>query len=69
MSEHQATLVDILPAHAFDLDALQHYVESACEKTFNTFTVRQFQGGQSNPTFLIDADNKHWVLRKKPNGK
>ncbi len=69
MSEHQATLVDILPAHAFDIDALQHYVESACEKTFNTFTVRQFQGGQSNPTFLIDADIKHWVLRKKPNGK
>ncbi|MBI3452395.1 MAG: phosphotransferase family protein, partial [Rhodospirillales bacterium] len=31
--------------------------------------LRQFQGGQSNPTFLIEAGGRHWVLRKKPPGK
>ncbi|CAG8626139.1 10144_t:CDS:2 [Cetraspora pellucida] len=32
--------------------------------------IRQFNGGQSNPTYLlIDANKKYYVLRKKPPGK
>lgn len=31
--------------------------------------VRQFAGGQSNPTFLVEADGHRYVLRKKPPGK
>ncbi len=31
--------------------------------------VRQFAHGQSNPTFLVTAEGKSFVLRKKPNGK
>ena len=31
--------------------------------------VRQFRGGQSNPTFLLrDGDGAHYVLRKQPGG-
>ncbi|MDE1996014.1 MAG: phosphotransferase [Rhizobiaceae bacterium] len=30
--------------------------------------IRQFQGGQSNPTFLIEANGGKVVLRKKPPG-
>lgn len=31
------------------------------------FTIKQFRFGQSNPTYLIiDAANKHYVLRRKP---
>jgi len=32
------------------------------------FTVRQFEGGQSNPTFLLETGARRWVLRKKPPG-
>lgn len=30
--------------------------------------LKQFQGGQSNPTFLITQDAKQFVLRRKPTG-
>jgi aminoglycoside phosphotransferase (APT) family kinase protein len=30
--------------------------------------VRQFDGGQSNPTYLIDASSGRYVLRRKPPG-
>src|SRR5690606_40927550 len=31
--------------------------------------IKQFQGGQSNPTFLLTIGEKRYVLRKKPPGK
>ncbi|NIJ20109.1 aminoglycoside phosphotransferase (APT) family kinase protein [Sphingomonas naasensis] len=32
------------------------------------FTVAKFPGGQSNPTYRIDAGGRAWVLRRKPFG-
>ena len=34
-----------------------------------TITLRQFQHGQSNPTYLIRSGDRKIVLRKKPPGK
>ena len=34
-----------------------------------TMTLRQFQHGQSNPTYLIRSGDRKIVLRKKPPGK
>ena len=31
--------------------------------------VRQFKGGQSNPTYLIETPARRYVLRRKPPGK
>lgn len=31
-------------------------------------TVRQFDGGQSNPTYLLQAQSGKYVLRRKPTG-
>ena len=31
--------------------------------------VRQFEGGQSNPTFLLEADGQRYVMRKQPPGE
>ncbi len=31
--------------------------------------VRQFAGGQSNPTYLIETPGRRYVLRRKPEGK
>ena len=32
-------------------------------------TVKQFKGGQSNPTYLLGTPARHYVLRRKPPGK
>jgi aminoglycoside phosphotransferase (APT) family kinase protein len=69
MSAHEATLVDVLAAHAFDESALQAYLQTTLNQTFTSFSIQQFQGGQSNPTFKVIADDHLWVLRKKPAGK
>jgi aminoglycoside phosphotransferase (APT) family kinase protein len=32
-------------------------------------TVRQFKGGQSNPTYMLETPQRRYVLRRKPPGK
>lgn len=62
-------LVDILPGHRFDVDALREYLTGRVEGVDKGFEIKQFQGGQSNPTFLITAGDRRYVLRKKPPGE
>ncbi len=64
-----AELVDILPQHRFDEARLTEYLVTSVPAITAPLTVRQFQGGQSNPTFQItDAAGARFVLRKKPPG-
>jgi aminoglycoside phosphotransferase (APT) family kinase protein len=44
---------------------MQVHVEGFC----GPIGVRQFAGGQSNPTFLVESANHRYVLRRKPPGK
>lgn len=63
-------LVDVRPQHRFDEAALAAHLARALPQVFaGTLTVRQFEGGQSNPTYLLEADGRRYVLRKKPPGK
>jgi aminoglycoside phosphotransferase (APT) family kinase protein len=59
----------IRPGHAFDLDRLSDYLEHHLEGFSGRAAVRQFRGGQSNPTFLVESDGARYVLRKKPPGE
>jgi aminoglycoside phosphotransferase (APT) family kinase protein len=62
-------LVDVLPHHRFDEAALSDYLAANVPGLAAPLEIRQFQGGQSNPTFLIADTNRHrYVLRKKPPG-
>ena len=64
-----ADLVDVLPQHRFDEAALAAYLARALPEAEAPLSVRQFQGGQSNPTYLLrDATGRRYVLRKKPTG-
>ncbi|RFA27268.1 phosphotransferase family protein [Alkalilimnicola ehrlichii] len=63
------SLVPPLEAHRFDENALQEYLGPKLEGFSAGMRVMQFQGGQSNPTFLLEAGSKRYVLRKKPPGK
>lgn len=63
-------LVPVNKVHRFDEDKLGKYLSSIGLNQFdNGLEIKQFQGGQSNPTFSVEAKNKRYVLRKKPPGK
>lgn len=63
------TLVAILPQHALDEAKLFKYLQDHLEGFTLPANIRQFQGGQSNPTFLIESAAASYVLRKKPPGQ
>jgi aminoglycoside phosphotransferase (APT) family kinase protein len=62
-------LTDVREAHRFDEAALGHYLSKHLDGYRGPLQVRQFEGGQSNPTFLLTADSGQYVLRKKPPGE
>ncbi|MGW0158490.1 phosphotransferase family protein [Mycobacterium sp. NPDC003323] len=59
-------LVEVLPQHRFDEEALRRYL--AGHGIDGPLQIRQFQGGQSNPTFHLHSPAGEFVLRKKPPG-
>ena len=64
-----AKLTAVREAHRFDEGALGEYLRDKLAGCAGPLSVEQFEGGQSNPTFLINGDGKPYVLRKKPPGK
>ncbi|MDA3921688.1 MAG: phosphotransferase family protein [Salinisphaera sp.] len=65
-------IIDVREGHRFDISALGEYL-AAQGLLEGTPQVKQFQGGQSNPTFLLEIDNdeeakRQYVLRKQPPG-
>lgn len=68
MSNTAQTLVPVIAAHRFDEAALAGWLRAAVPDFDGPLAVRQFQGGQSNPTFLLEASGRKLVLRKKPPG-
>lgn len=65
---HDAHLIDPLPQHRLDEAALAACLETGLAGFTGPLRVRQFQGGQSNPTYLLETPTHLWVLRKKPPG-
>lgn len=59
----------VSPQHAFDSGRLADWLRSHVEGFSGELTVEQFKGGQSNPTFLLSAGNRKYVMRRKPPGK
>ena len=55
--------------HAFDEAALARYLREHVEGFSDDLKVEQFKGGQSNPTFMLTAGGRRYVLRRKPPGK
>lgn len=55
--------------HRFDEAALAAWLGTHLTGYAGPLQVRQFDGGQSNPTFHLAAASGEYVLRKKPPGK
>lgn len=62
------TLVPVLANHRFDEAALAQYLAAHLPDFAGPITLLQFQGGQSNPTFVIETPRRRYVLRKQPPG-
>jgi len=58
----------VRPGHEIDADALLAYLEREVRTFSGPIKIRQFAGGQSNPTYLIETPEKKYVLRRKPYG-
>ncbi|SNX88104.1 related to Phosphotransferase enzyme family domain protein [Melanopsichium pennsylvanicum] len=55
--------------HAFDVQALNAYLEANVTAIATPVNVKQFSFGQSNPTYILfDRNHVRYVLRKKPPG-
>jgi aminoglycoside phosphotransferase (APT) family kinase protein len=61
-------LVDVRSAHRFDESAMDGYLKQHLEGYTGSPVIKQFEGGQSNPTFLVTSGERRYVLRKKPPG-
>jgi aminoglycoside phosphotransferase (APT) family kinase protein len=59
----------VAPGRAFDVDRLQAFMEEHVEGFSGTLDVREFKGGQSNPTYSLTAGGKRYVMRRKPPGQ
>jgi aminoglycoside phosphotransferase (APT) family kinase protein len=53
----------------FDIGRLEGYLHAQVKGFAGPITLRQFKGGQSNPTYLIETPQRRYVLRRKPPGK
>jgi aminoglycoside phosphotransferase (APT) family kinase protein len=53
----------------FDGERLADYLTRTIRGFGGPLTVKQFKGGQSNPTYLLETPGRRYVLRRKPPGK
>jgi aminoglycoside phosphotransferase (APT) family kinase protein len=57
------------PALRLDAARLETYLAAQVAGFAGPLTVKQFKGGQSNPTYLLETPGRAYVLRRKPPGK
>ena len=60
---------DVAAALRIDVASLERYLAATIAGFAGPLTVRQFKGGQSNPTYLLETPLRRYVLRRKPPGK
>ena len=60
---------EVSERHRFDEAKLARWLEANVEGFAGPLEVRQFKGGQSNPTYQLVTPSKKYVLRRKPPGK
>ncbi len=61
-------ITEVRENHRFDQSALERYLERHIDAFRGPMSVQQFDGGQSNPTFVLSTPGSRYVLRKQPPG-
>ena len=65
----RAETTAIREGHRLDEAALERYLSDHLAGFRGPLEIRQFEGGQSNPTYFLHAASGDYVLRKKPPGQ
>lgn len=60
---------EVRDAHRFDAVRLAAWMDANVDGFRGPLEVSQFKGGQSNPTYLLQAASGNYVLRRKPPGQ
>jgi aminoglycoside phosphotransferase (APT) family kinase protein len=60
---------EVAGALRLDEARLETYLAQHVNGFAGPLTVKQFKGGQSNPTYLLETPARRYVLRRKPPGK
>jgi aminoglycoside phosphotransferase (APT) family kinase protein len=60
---------DVAEPLRFDAARLEAWLVANAPGFVGPLTVRQFKGGQSNPTYQLETPARRYVLRRKPPGK
>src|SRR5262245_11902734 len=60
---------EVTSALAIDAARLEAYLAARVPDFHGPLRVRQFKGGQSNPTYLVETAARRYVLRRRPPGK
>lgn len=68
MDNQTAGVNPIEERHRLDLDNLSRWMRLNVEGFRGPLTAQQFGIGQSNPTYLLKAGRRRYVLRRKPPG-
>ncbi|MBX3705969.1 MAG: phosphotransferase family protein [Pseudomonadales bacterium] len=61
--------IPVKPEHRFDEARLYAYLSASIADFAGPLTVKQFEGGQSNPTYFLETPGRNYVLRRKPPGR
>jgi aminoglycoside phosphotransferase (APT) family kinase protein len=72
MTEGVSSTTETVPVrdvHRIDEPALERYLVEHVPGFRGPIELKQFQGGQSNPTYYLRAGSGEYVLRRKPPGK
>lgn len=59
---------EVDPRHRLDEAALDRWMQDHVAGYVGPLTIRQFKGGQSNPTYAVTTPGASYVLRRKPPG-
>src|SRR3974390_3225238 len=60
---------DVAELLRLDVARLENYLRQNVAGFAASLEIRQFKGGQSNPTYLLTTPARSYVLRRKPPGK
>jgi aminoglycoside phosphotransferase (APT) family kinase protein len=63
-----AGVAEVPEAYRLDKASLTRWMEKHIESFRGPLSVSKFEGGQSNPTYRLEAPSRAYVLRRKPPG-
>ena len=69
LPKYMGALGDVRTGYELETESLADYLAGLPGVDPSGLRIRQYSGGQSNPTYLLETDAAKYVLRRRPPGK